>query len=150
MEPPGVYDAKAVIYTKKVGEKQHFITLLQRTSRIIFPDEFSSSEKDMVQYLRQTFPEIQDRKLIKWKGDKELPDLLVKYEKSNRVRKYKFGILYAKENQVDEREWYGNSKFHLLKLLIYPVTASKEFDEFLTFIGEKINLLVSTHSESNP
>ncbi len=41
---------------------------------------------------------------------------------------YKFGILYAKEGQIDENDMFGNTQ------------TSAAFEEFLELIGDKIPL----------
>jgi len=60
--------------------------------------------------------------------DPELIEKLCQYEKQESILKYKFGVLYCKEGQVDENEMFSN------------VEASPEYDEFLSFIGTKIEL----------
>ena len=42
--------------------------------------------------------------------DPALAENLLKFEHGNRVRNYKFGILYCKEGQVDENHMFANSK----------------------------------------
>ena len=39
-----------------------------------------------------------------------IPDLLIQYEASNIITKYKFGVLYVKPGQKDENEFYSNGK----------------------------------------
>ena len=53
---------------------------------------------------------------------------LEKFEKKNAIQGFKFGILYAKEGQTKEEDFLSNTK------------GSEEYDDFLVFLGEKINL----------
>lgn len=61
------------------------------------------------------------------------------------VRNYKFGVLFCKEGQTTENEWFGNGlKISLLKwnlnLFLFKEHGSDEFNEFLDVIGDRINL----------
>lgn len=59
-----------------------------------------------------------------------LPKELLTMEDRQVIRSYKFGLLYAKPGQTSEQELFNNN---------FSDT-SKEFKEFLNFIGEKIEL----------
>jgi hypothetical protein len=37
-------------------------------------------------------------------------DALLSYESGNYFKKYKFGLLYVKDGQVEENEYYSNGK----------------------------------------
>mmetsp|Transcript_19350 Transcript_19350/g.74304 ORF Transcript_19350/g.74304 Transcript_19350/m.74304 type:complete len:613 (+) Transcript_19350:308-2146(+) len=59
------------------------------------------------------------------------PDLvkeLAHFDGSHIVLKYKFGVLYCKEGQTTEEEWFGNEH------------GSPGLDRFLSIIGDKIKL----------
>jgi len=53
---------------------------------------------------------------------------LVDYEAKLIQRRFKFGVLYCRAEQVEEQEWYSNTE------------GSAQFDEFLSVLGEKITL----------
>ena len=91
--------------------------------------------------------------------DPNLGELLLKYEKGNRIQEYKFGILYCKENQTDENDMFANSNNFpfpspllpspkLNVLLLFPISLpppltgeeSPEYKKFLEFIGNRIKL----------
>eukprot|EP01088_Endostelium_zonatum_P013855 TRINITY_DN2875_c2_g1_i1.p1 TRINITY_DN2875_c2_g1~~TRINITY_DN2875_c2_g1_i1.p1 ORF type:complete len:896 (+),score=277.30 TRINITY_DN2875_c2_g1_i1:290-2977(+) len=54
---------------------------------------------------------------------------LEQYEAKMVFNKYKFGVLYVKENQTNEDQWYNNKD------------GSELFNEFITLLGHKIRLL---------
>lgn len=58
----------------------------------------------------------------------EFSNELLEMELRQVVSRYKFGVLYAKEGQVKETEMFSN------------VEGSMEFEEFLTLLGDKIQL----------
>eukprot|EP01088_Endostelium_zonatum_P017658 TRINITY_DN5322_c0_g1_i1.p1 TRINITY_DN5322_c0_g1~~TRINITY_DN5322_c0_g1_i1.p1 ORF type:complete len:1048 (-),score=264.07 TRINITY_DN5322_c0_g1_i1:43-3135(-) len=58
----------------------------------------------------------------------ELSVLLSSFEKKQNKPSYKFGVLYCKNGQTTEHEMYENA------------SVSPEFEEFLTFLGNKIEL----------
>jgi len=80
-----------------------------------------------VKYVHVTFPDLAKVKLTKIQ-DAELDKRLQEGERKSIVTKYKFGILYVKENQTNENEMFSN------------VEGSPEYEEFLGFLGEKIML----------
>jgi len=53
---------------------------------------------------------------------------LIRFDDSHLVRTYKFGVLYCKEGQTTEDEWFSNEH------------GSPEFDEFLDILGDRIKL----------
>jgi RAP1 GTPase activating protein 1 len=73
----------------------------------------------------------------------ELTEKLIEYDKQLVVQRYKFGVLYCKEGQTDENEMYSNGT-HPLSLFTADigcaVETSKEYEEFLDFLGERIVL----------
>ena len=40
------------------------------------------------------------------------------------VMKYKFGVLYCKEGQTTEEEWFGNGASHNFLILIYLLSSA--------------------------
>ncbi len=102
-------DRKAILRTKKGNE------------RFIIPADQCANVKDMIKYLttnvisyqpmyvRVTFPDLGKVKLTRVQ-DAELDKRLQEMEKKSITTKYKFGILYAKENQTDENEMFSNGK----------------------------------------
>jgi len=62
--------------------------------------------------------------------DPNLPNELLTMEDRQVIRSYKFGLLYAKAGQSKEVELFNNKNEE----------TSKEFKEFLNFIGERIEL----------
>merc|ERR1719171_2249513 len=60
--------------------------------------------------------------------DDRVPQLLLTLHERQRVTGFKFGILYAARGQTRETEFFCNDK------------TSPMFDEFLSFLGEKVEL----------
>jgi len=80
------------------------------------------SSKDIIKNL------IPDMKIIRKVEDQELDKDLIKFEESEAIMKYKFGVLYLKEGQTTENELFAND------------SPSKTFQTFLSLIGDKIKL----------
>jgi len=60
--------------------------------------------------------------------NEKLCDALLAYHQKQIIKGFKFGILYAASDQTKEDEMFSN------------VTSSEEFEEFLTYVGDKIEL----------
>jgi len=60
--------------------------------------------------------------------DPRLPQALLNIEEQQQIKGFKFGVLYAKEGQTKEDEMFSN------------VETSPAFDEFLNFLGDRLNL----------
>jgi len=60
--------------------------------------------------------------------DLKLSDQLIQTEEKLKVKHYKFGIICVKNNQTKDDEYYGNKP------------DNPDFDQFLSFIGTKIDL----------
>eukprot|EP01137_Pigoraptor_chileana_P025263 Opistho-2@94476 len=56
-------------------------------------------------------------------------DCMFKYDENGIVRQYKFGIVYGKDGQTTEEQFFGNCEM------------SPAFDEFLNMMGERVSLL---------
>lgn len=99
-------ERKAIIRTKKVIL---FWFLLQTTDRLFIPGHSTTSTGDMIKFLKTFNLDLQPLKFTKstWL---ELPPKLIEYDAQMVVQKYKFGILYVKENQTDENEMFSNGK----------------------------------------
>lgn len=55
--------------------------------------------------------------------------------------KYKFGILYVKDGQVNEEDMFSNGNLYIHEYYLNKlVESSCEFQEFLSFLGKKIEL----------
>lgn len=62
-------------------------------------------------------------------NDNNIKNELLQFEKSTVTKKFKIGVLLCKDNQRKEEEMFGNE------------SGSPLYEEFLLFLGEKINLL---------
>ena len=106
--------------------------------RIIIPTQYNSNNtiKEKLIYIKNKqskmnnitnnefkkgLKEVDEQSLVNDLIDLETKDLLLR-------TRYKIGILYVKENQVEENEMYAN------------VTMSDQFQSFLEFIGNKVEL----------
>jgi hypothetical protein len=63
----------------------------------------------MLQYIKVAFPEIEAEKLTEIRYN-SITESLINFEKMMAVKKYKFGLLYAKSGQR-ELEMYSNGNF---------------------------------------
>jgi len=93
----------------------------------LIPSNIASSKRDRIRHIRMMLPEISKLKLT----NAEDPDLvtdLLNFEKQNIITKYKFGVLFAKDNQIEEDDILSND------------THSAEFEEFLNVLGKRIEL----------
>jgi hypothetical protein len=93
---PQKEERKAILRTKKGNE------------RFIIPAEHCATKKDMLKYVKATFPDTGKIKLTKI-IDPELDKRLADAEKKSIATKYKFGVLYVTEGQVEENEMFSNS-----------------------------------------
>jgi hypothetical protein len=115
LESPAEKERKAILRLKRGNE------------RFIIPPEHSITRKEMLKYVKLTFPDIARIKLTKL-SDTELDRRLEELDRKSVSNKYKFGVLYVKEGQIDENDMFSN------------VSGSKDYEEFLSFIGDKIVL----------
>lgn len=85
------------------------------------------SFKDVLKTLRSVRPE---HASVKWSRckDPSIVTELISFEQQSIVTKYKFGVLFCKEGQVDEDEMFSNTE------------PSPAFAEFLEFLGEEVPL----------
>eukprot|EP01097_Dermamoeba_algensis_P005815 TRINITY_DN3673_c0_g1_i1.p1 TRINITY_DN3673_c0_g1~~TRINITY_DN3673_c0_g1_i1.p1 ORF type:complete len:444 (-),score=65.40 TRINITY_DN3673_c0_g1_i1:790-2061(-) len=107
-------NTKALVRTKR-GDERYIVS--------------GASDKDRLKSLFTQFPEISNVKLSK--PSVELPSQitsLTTYENKFITKTYKFGVLYIKEGQKTENEWYSN------------VETSAAYDEFLAHLGTKVEL----------
>eukprot|EP00727_Mastigamoeba_balamuthi_P009433 m51a1_g5111 hypothetical protein (1015) ;mRNA; f:342713-346810 len=77
--------------------------------------------------IKVAYPILQSIKLDKTKAT-VVQDALAKFEHGNIVRRYKFGVLYAKPGQKEELAMFNN------------VETSAAFEEFLKVLGDSIEL----------
>lgn len=66
----------------------------------------------MIKYIKSLYPELSGVKLMKMPPflEESIEKKLIEFEKQSIVKKYKFGLLYVKEGQMDENEMFSNSK----------------------------------------
>ena len=77
--------------------------------RVTIPD--TGSSPSVVQVMAAVCPALtKGIKDIKVATSSSLPKQLLKIEEIQTVRSFKFGILYVKEGQEKEEEWFGNSE----------------------------------------
>jgi hypothetical protein len=80
--------------------------------------------------------------------DNELDRKLLEFENNEISTEYKFGLLYVKDGQTTENEYYGNSKYRiysytilsLLTKITFAAQLSEDYHEFLNFVGETVTL----------
>eukprot|EP01087_Luapelamoeba_hula_P014984 TRINITY_DN4442_c0_g1_i7.p1 TRINITY_DN4442_c0_g1~~TRINITY_DN4442_c0_g1_i7.p1 ORF type:complete len:723 (-),score=112.05 TRINITY_DN4442_c0_g1_i7:84-2252(-) len=107
-------DVKALVFTKKGTERFS-----------LSPDAYGP-----VKQIKARVPVLNSIQFAKL-NPRRLPDVrekLVRYENVTIQRNYKFGVLYAKEGQMEENDMFNNE------------TGSAELNEFLEFLGDKIPL----------
>lgn len=85
------------------------------------------SKEDAKQVYKMLLPNI-DFSNLKKDESPELQQELITLEKLLEKKTYKIGVIYCKENQTKEYEMLANT------------TGSEDFLEFLSFLGEKIEL----------
>lgn len=87
--------------------------------------------------------EIKDPALTEELHQMEIKDLLVR-------KQYKFGVLYASPTDLTENQMFSNRNFFFLlfqpnelnsEIWQFTVEGSPDWNEFLDFLGEKIELL---------
>ena len=69
-------------------------------------------------------------KFVKCKDD-GMNEYLVKFEAGDRISQYKFGVLYCKENQLEEYDMFGNGEFlhnNFIKLPLFIFFLSQNMD----------------------
>jgi len=110
----------------RLVDKNELVALI-RDQRKTAEVHVSGYKNNPIKAILKTCPEICD---VVFNPVKEvgLIDDLLKYEKNEVTTKYKFGLLYCKENQVTEESIYNN------------VITSPDYMEFLSFIGDTVEL----------
>ena len=86
------------ILIRSPEETEHFIQLHDKSSPISLKVMLSKSKHDI------------SRKVLRKVRSPKLVADLVRFDDSHLVRNYKFGVLYCKEGQTTEDEWFGNGK----------------------------------------
>ena len=87
--------------------------MFQESLQLRAPAE--SKFKDILKAVVNMLDSPQPINLLKCK-DPSLDEHLLKFENGNRVKNYKFGILYCKDGQTDENDMFANS---MLLILLY-------------------------------
>ncbi|KAL6078755.1 putative Rap/Ran GTPase-activating protein [Balamuthia mandrillaris] len=82
------------------------------------------STADVVRAVDSTLPASR----MKLCSNPNVTDRLLEIEEKQSIKGFKFGILYAQEGQTKEEEMFAN------------VDTSEEFEEFLDFIGDRVQL----------
>eukprot|EP01119_Soliformovum_irregulare_P024103 TRINITY_DN8570_c0_g2_i3.p1 TRINITY_DN8570_c0_g2~~TRINITY_DN8570_c0_g2_i3.p1 ORF type:complete len:1178 (+),score=379.21 TRINITY_DN8570_c0_g2_i3:222-3755(+) len=116
MESPGKGIPKKAIVRQKAGN-----------DRILIPASFSGSRKEQIQYIQTILPQLSNLK-FREASDPSVETDLIEFERKEVVRKYKFGVLYMRENQKTEDEMFSNND------------PSPEFMEFMECLGQKVQL----------
>eukprot|EP01125_Pyxidicula_operculata_P005820 TRINITY_DN2031_c0_g2_i2.p1 TRINITY_DN2031_c0_g2~~TRINITY_DN2031_c0_g2_i2.p1 ORF type:complete len:1590 (+),score=416.14 TRINITY_DN2031_c0_g2_i2:99-4868(+) len=84
-----------------------------------------SDTKHVLKALKEQYPNFSG---INFKPVRGANEEILKLEQQLMVRGYKFGVLYARDDQVTEEDWFQNR------------VPSPEFKEFLDFLGDHITL----------
>ncbi|PRP82173.1 RapGAP/RanGAP domain-containing protein [Planoprotostelium fungivorum] len=84
----------------------------------------SVSTMDIVHALDDTLPINRLKKV----DDPRLPQALLTFEEQQRIKGFKFGLLYAPEGQTKEEQMFAN------------IDSSPAFDQFISFLGDKVAL----------
>lgn len=83
----------------------------QGDQRLAITPPFPETSDSRIRALRAQVPKIQDLKFYHVKDSyEEVVQGLIKYENQLLVKNYKFGILYVKEGQTDENQYFNNGK----------------------------------------
>jgi hypothetical protein len=82
--------------------------LRKGNDRVFIPTENSGSEKDILKYIKSTYPECSKSKFVKI-TDPEFVTILTTMETKSITLRYKFGVLYVTDGQTDENEMFSNS-----------------------------------------
>eukprot|EP00026_Physarum_polycephalum_P000585 Phypoly_transcript_00586.p1 GENE.Phypoly_transcript_00586~~Phypoly_transcript_00586.p1 ORF type:complete len:908 (+),score=170.10 Phypoly_transcript_00586:1521-4244(+) len=121
--------------TAKFGEVTALVRTVERDERVTIafhPNLLTSSNtapstKRLVKLLLKNVPRLKDAQLEEIR-DPKLNDDFLKFETQLRITRYKFGVLYCADGQIEENDIYSN------------VTTSPDFKEFLHILGDNIEL----------
>eukprot|EP01119_Soliformovum_irregulare_P007511 TRINITY_DN1994_c3_g1_i3.p1 TRINITY_DN1994_c3_g1~~TRINITY_DN1994_c3_g1_i3.p1 ORF type:complete len:775 (-),score=157.70 TRINITY_DN1994_c3_g1_i3:37-2361(-) len=116
---------RAIVFTK------------YNTERMQIPAQYGTI-KEQLKYVRRHHPKLQaitDDPNFKLRSlvDPDFSQALADLESKEVVSKYKIGLLYVKKNQVLEEDMFSN------------VDTSPDFEEFLTFLGDRVALKGWSH-----
>ena len=145
----GLHDSLGpVIASVEKNKEKKFARALVRYNKGVerFLISTSGSSKAQVKALCNQLPFLAKYKLTEVKGDDAdlYTENLLQYEDKEIVHEYKIGVIYAKEGQTTDDEFFNNSTYLLHASLTTELTISAEtpilFEEFLTFLGEKVEL----------
>lgn len=93
--------------------------------------QLNVAEKKLSNTLKQALQKAnypQPVKTIHRIREKTIINDLIEFEQGHVVKKFKFGVLYVRDGQTTEDEWFGNER------------GSPGFEDFLTIIGDRITL----------
>eukprot|EP01117_Protostelium_nocturnum_P015431 TRINITY_DN5987_c0_g2_i1.p1 TRINITY_DN5987_c0_g2~~TRINITY_DN5987_c0_g2_i1.p1 ORF type:complete len:779 (-),score=261.64 TRINITY_DN5987_c0_g2_i1:40-2376(-) len=116
--------------TDECQETKVILRTKKKTQRFLVPAMESTSKQNIIKHIKILYPELANLKLTRM-ADGFTHELIPKfcdYEKQTVFTKYKFGVLYVKDKQTEENDMFSNTEM------------SKDFVEFLEFIGERITL----------
>jgi len=111
----------------RIPQKTFHICIDHISSYLRFPVKAGSKNNALKSVLSKTVPSIPRKGLKKVRSPEAIQEIL-SFDASHLVKRYKFGVLYAKEGQTDESEWFGNEH------------GSDDFNEFLGLLGQRITL----------
>lgn len=129
-DPPVVISIESK--TDKIDGSLYLYRTLVRThkgdDRLLVPiSSKKPSKKKLFEYLKTLYPELSVSDVVE-NSTPELVANLLAFEEKQLQRNFKFGVLYCRPGQKTEDEMYAN------------VRGSPAFEEFLEFLGTKIEL----------
>eukprot|EP01132_Coremiostelium_polycephalum_P005734 gene5734-7131_t len=122
---------------EKTDKRDVFKVLLRTKSSDIFtessikvstPGFFNSSNKPPIKELIQSVSQDLSCKNIKLIKNTDIQKELALFEEKQRIKSFKFGILYCAPNQFEEEDMFSNEK------------GSEKYNEFLEFLGQRVKL----------
>ena len=110
-----------------VEDKKAYMRTKKGNTRFVIPAQHSST-KDILKYIKTTYPELANVKFSEVYSDNDLVNKLVEYENQGIISRYKFGVLYVKDGQTDEDDMFSNTE------------TSQDYEDFLSIIGDRVEL----------
>lgn len=108
-------------------------TLSNKSLHICLPESTNSSNKNTKNIptkaiIRYLFPEITNNTFKYLRKSPKVEDSLIKIDEIMLTKKHKVGVIFCKENQINEDEMYANDEISSL------------YEQFLSQLGQKIKL----------
>mmetsp|Transcript_26777 Transcript_26777/g.37695 ORF Transcript_26777/g.37695 Transcript_26777/m.37695 type:complete len:675 (+) Transcript_26777:3-2027(+) len=128
-EKEGVNQGQFIISIQrnKKADAKVILRTPQSDTRYLVPVEHCSNSGTILQYLQTINPVLQNLKFRKIR-EVDFPKRLAQFEEKLIVSAYKFGVMYCGPKQTTESQMYDN------------VEGSAEYQEFLDFLGDRIQL----------